>query len=247
MERMADVLVIDRRFQSWDGVAHGGYVAGLVGSRVGPAAEVTLRQAAPFDVPLSIAGNGDGQIALMEGDAVLARGEAADSSVELPDSVSFDEAAKLEWNHDTLTEHPTPHCFCCGYDRAKGDGLRVFPAPVPGRPLGQVVAPWVPDPAFAGPDGAVRPEYVWAALDCPGFWGMALSIAHMPNVITIRLAASLHAEVRAEEPHVVMGWPISHHGRKFLCGSAIFGPDGDLTAVGRATWLQVRQLPDTSA
>jgi hypothetical protein len=241
---MSDVVSIDPRFHSWDGVAHGGYVAGLVGGRVGPGAEVTLRQAAPFQTPLAIEGNGDGQLELTQDGEVIARAASADTHVELPEPVSFETAAKLEWNHDTLNEHPTPHCFCCGYERAKGDGLRVFPAPIPGRKLGQVVAPWVPDPAFADGDGALRPEFVWAALDCPGFWGMALSISHMPNVITIRLAASLMAPVMAEERHVVMGWPISHRGRKFLCGSAIFGPKGDVRAVGRATWLKVNTLPE---
>ncbi|MFN2589495.1 MAG: hypothetical protein ABR518_01840, partial [Actinomycetota bacterium] len=83
--------------------------------------------------------------------------------------------------------------------------------------------------------------------DCPGFWGMALSISHMPSVITIRLAASVRGPVRADEAHVVIGWPISHRGRKFLCGSAIFGRDGDMRAVGRATWLRVNTLPDRSA
>ena len=247
MADMSDVVVIDPRFHSWDGVAHGGYVAGLVGGRVGTNAEVTLRQAAPFDVPLSIGGNGDGEIALTLEDAVIARGGPSEPNVDLPEPVSFKTATKLEWNHDTLNEHPTPHCFCCGYERAKGDGLRVFPAPIPGRPLGQVVAPWVPDAAFAGPDGALRPEFVWAALDCPGFWGMALSISHMPNVITIRLAATLNGTIKADVRHVVMGWPISHHGRKFLCGSAIFGPDGDVLAAGRATWLRVNALPDAGA
>ncbi|HEX9235844.1 MAG TPA: hypothetical protein VF972_06160, partial [Actinomycetota bacterium] len=69
---MAERVVIERRFQSWDGVAHGGYVAGLVGGRLGPASEVTLRQAAPFDVPLAIEQD-DGHVALTFDGGVIAR------------------------------------------------------------------------------------------------------------------------------------------------------------------------------
>jgi hypothetical protein len=243
MAGMPETVVIGRRYQSWEGVAHGGYVAGLAAARVGPECEVTLRHAAPFDQELRLEHGDDGQVEITDGDAVIVRGAPADVQVEPPPPVPFEEAASREWVHDTLTDHPTPDCFCCGYQRAEGDGLRVFPAPVPERELGQVAAGWIPAPAFAGDDRSLRTEFVWAALDCPGFWGMALSIGHMPNVITIRLGASLRGPVRPGEPHVVMGWPIAHRGRKFLCGSAIFGPDGTLRAAGRATWLAVRDLP----
>jgi hypothetical protein len=87
-------------------------------------------------------------------------------------------------------------------------------------------------------------QYVWAALDCPSFWGIVQSLPAMPNVVTIRLAGSLMRPVRAEEPHVVLGWPIEHRGRRMIGGSAIFGPEGDLLAASRVTWLEVRGLPD---
>jgi hypothetical protein len=240
---MPERVVIGSRFESWDGIAHGGYVSGVAASWVGPDCEVTLRQAAPFDQELTVERGEDGEVELRDGAAVVARGAPADVRIQVPEPIPFQEAISRKWSHDKLTDHPTPNCFCCGYERAEGDGLRVFPAPIPERELGQVAAAWVPDPAFAGDDGCLRTEFVWAALDCPGFWGMALSIGHMPNVITIRLAASVRGVVRPGEPHVVMGWPIEHRGRKFLCGSAIFGPDDDLLASGRATWLAVRELP----
>jgi hypothetical protein len=58
-----------------------------------------------------------------------------------------------------------PDCFVCGTVRQPGDGLRIFPGPVPGRRLW--AAPWTPDSSVAGTDGRVRPEVAWAALDCP--------------------------------------------------------------------------------
>jgi hypothetical protein len=43
---------------------------------------------------------------------------------------------------------------------------------------------------------------------------------------------------------VVLGWPIEHGRRRMIGGSAIFGPDGDLLAASRVTWLEVRDLPE---
>ncbi|HJP64771.1 MAG TPA: hypothetical protein VKA30_00545 [Actinomycetota bacterium] len=240
---MSDVVVIDRRYASWEGTAHGGYVAGLAASRVGPNCEVSLRSAAPFDRDLSVEHGPDGQVELRDGPTVVVRGAPADVRIDVPALVPYEEAASHVWDLDKLNDHPTPYCFCCGHEREEGDGLRVFPAPIKGRSLGHVAAPWVPHPTFANGDGSLRTEFVWTALDCPGFWGMALFLGHMPNVITIRLASFIEGPVRAGERHVVLGWPIEHRGRKYVCGSAIYGPSGDLLAAGRATWLAVRDVP----
>lgn len=240
---MSERVVVERRYESWEGTAHGGYVAGLAAARVGPACEVTLRSAAPFGRPLAVERGPDGQVELRDADTVVVRGAPAQVRMDVPAPIPYDEAASHVWDHDSLTDHPTPNCFCCGYDRAEGDGLRVFPAPVEGSELGHVAAPWIPHPAFAGEDGCVRTEFVWAALDCPGFWGMALFLGHMPNVITIRLASFIDGPVRTGERHIVLGWPIQHRGRKYLCGSAIYDANGDLLAAGRATWLAVRDVP----
>ncbi len=75
-----------------------------------------------------------------------------------------------------LRSHPFPGCFACGTDRAEGDGLRIFPGPVPGR-ADTVASLWVPHTSLA-----VRGDVVdrgvervgvpttWAALDCVGGW-----------------------------------------------------------------------------
>ncbi len=62
------------------------------------------------------------------------------------------------------TDPVFPDCFVCGMGRGPGDGLRIFPGPLAGRPFW--AAPWTPDPSVTGAGGRVRPEVVWAALDC---------------------------------------------------------------------------------
>jgi acyl-coenzyme A thioesterase PaaI-like protein len=239
---MPEVLSIDRRFHSWEGVAHGGYVAGQLARRVGPACEVSLRQAVPFDTPMRLSQDSRGRITLGADGTVMARAEAADVRVEVPAPVCFAEAAATAWNHVSIPVHPTPTCFCCGYERVDGDGLRIWPGSLPGRDT--VAAAWIPHPSFAGDHGTLDLTYVWAALDCPSFWGIVQNLQGMPNVVTIRMAGSILGPVRVERPHVVLGWPIEHGRRRMIGGSAIFGPDGDLLAASRVTWLEVRDLPE---
>jgi hypothetical protein len=243
MPHMPEVLTIDRKFHSWEGVAHGGYVAGHLARQAGPSCEVTLRQTVPFDTQMRLSEDGRGRVTLGADGTVLVRADPAPVHVEVPAPVTFAEASATAWKHASIPLHPTPTCFCCGYDRDEGDGLRIWPGSLAGRKT--VAAAWIPHPSFAGEDGDLAIQYVWAALDCPSFWGIVQSLPAMPNVVTIRLAGSVMGPVRVNEPHVVLGWPIEHRGRRMIGGSAIFGPDGTLLAASRVTWLEVRDLPDT--
>jgi hypothetical protein len=238
---MSDVIVIDRRFHSWPTIAHGGYVAGHLAARIDGAAEITLRGAVPFDRALTIERAENGGVVLCDDGRLLVRAVPKDLVVDVPAPATFEEAEGASWTHHAIPKHPTPTCFCCGYERAEGDALRIWPGSLAGRD--EVAAAWTPHRAFAAEDGSLSREFIWAALDCPSFWGIVQSLHAMPNVVTIRLAGQVLAPIRCGEPHVVMGWAISHKGRQMLCGSAIFGPSGDLRAVGRATWLRVRALP----
>ena len=51
-----------------------------------------------------------------------------------------------------------------------GRRARDLPGPLPGRHL--VAAPWAPDPTLFDKGGTVRPEFVWAALDCPSSFAL---------------------------------------------------------------------------
>ena len=56
-------------------------------------------------------------------------------------------------------DSPFPNCFVCGHARSE-DGLHIHAGPVDGRDVH--AAPWTVAPETVGP------EFVWAALDCPG-------------------------------------------------------------------------------
>jgi hypothetical protein len=102
-------------------------------------------------------------------------------------------------------------------------------------------ATWTPADELAE-DGAVRPRFVWAALDCPTSVPVtndATDPDYKPIVLA-RLAARRLADVEAARPHVIVSWPIAVDGRKRHAGSAIFTADGELRAYARALWIELR-------
>jgi hypothetical protein len=137
-----------------------------------------------------------------------------------------------------------PGCFVCGMSRRPGDGLRIFPGPVAGRALW--AAPWTPDSSVTDAGGRVRPEVVWAALDCPG--GIAaVGAAALDQDIAIllgQMTASLATRPVSGQACRVIGWPGERDGRKLTAGSALLGPGGEVLATARTLWLTVpRPVP----
>lgn len=241
MTTTARTITVDPRYCGPPGTGNGGYVAGLLAAGLGGTGEVTLRRPAPLGVPMTISPGADGLLSLGNGTAVVATiAPVGPLEVSLPAPVSVGDAraaAARSRLRQRPQEHPFPGCFVCGPDRP--DGLDILPGPVPGRDLAAAV--WSPDPALAGLDGAVRPEFVWAALDCPG--GIA-AIGDGPPAgppwVLGRFAVTRDLPVRPAQPHVVLGWRIEHAGRKLLAGSAVLTPDGAVAAYARATWIQLR-------
>ena len=230
-----DTVSISARFCGPAGAANGGYLAGLLAARLGGEAEVTLRRAVPLERPMAVEARGADGLVLRDGDAVLV--EAMRTSVDLTPTapVSLAEAEAGAGRFPRFVEHPIPRCFVCGPERAAGDGLRIFPGPVEGRDV--VAAPWTPDASLAGPDGATRPEFIWAALDCTG----AFAVNEPPRGLALlgRLGARIVGRVPVGEACVVVGWSLGADGRKLNAGTAIYSPRGDLCAAARATWILV--------
>ena len=125
-----------------------------------------------------------------------------------------------------------------GPHRQPGDGLRILPGPVTGRDLSADV--WYPDESLAGPDGYLRPEFVWAALDCPGAIGAIGEAPGAPAYLLGRFSARQTGPVKTGEPYVVVGWRLGEDGRKLLAGSALFTAAGQVAALARATWIRLK-------
>jgi hypothetical protein len=101
-----------------------------------------------------------------------------------------------------------------------------------------VAAPWTPAEEFALADGTVRPAIGWAALDCPGYFGL-----QRPGLAAV--LGTLHAVILdpiwTGEEHIVIGWRGPVQGRKHHAGSAIFSADGELLAKADALWIELKE------
>lgn len=227
-------IVVDPRFCGPPGCGNGGYVCGRVAEgRAGPY-EVKLLAPAPVGRPLRLTVEG-GRAELADGGAPVAAGGPCALELDVPAPVGPEAAAEAASRYAGFARHPFPGCFVCGPQRAAGDGLRVFAGPVAGRE-GVVAAPWTPDAGLADADGRVRTEFVWAALDCPGYF--AVEPRSGPAVLG-RLCAEVLARPRAGERTVVMGWRLGGEGRKHGAGTALFGETGALLARARAVWVAI--------
>lgn len=182
-----------------------------------------------------------GSVRIHDGPTLIAEATCSPGGLarQIPGPVSVAEARAVAGRAHYFTDPLFPGCFVCGMDRRPGDGLRIFPGPLAGRPLW--AAPWTPGPSVTGAGQRVWPEVVWAALDCPS--GIAAAetadLAQDTAVLLGRMTASLAALPTAGDQYVVIAWPDGRDGRKLTAGSALLGPGGQVLAAARAVWLTV--------
>jgi hypothetical protein len=236
---VAEAIVIPERFRGPPDSGNGGYTCGCVGVLVGNPAEVSLRTPPPLERELAVE-RVEGAVSARDGDRVVAEGRPVGIELDLPQPVGIEDARRASesgyrrWSQG----HPFPTCVVCGPDREPLDGFRIFPGPLDGGEL--YAAPWTPDASLAAPDGLVRPECVWAALDCPTSAPVALFGESRPIVLA-QLAVSIDRPVAAGEPHVLVSWKLGVDGRKRRGAAALLSRHGETLARSRALWIELRR------
>jgi hypothetical protein len=226
-------MIIDRRYNGPAGSGNGGYTCGMVAAAfdlpAGQVCQVTLRLPPPLDTPLRPERTAD-RLAVYAGDRLIA--EAVPIAMaqlgEPPAPATYEQAAAATESYAGFAEHPFPSCYVCGPRRDEGDGLRIFPGPLPG---GGTAALWrVPQ--------QVSQPTVWAALDCPGGWAI-IAGAGRPYVLG-RMAAQLYSVPPPASDCVVVGEVIGTEGRKAQVRSAVYTRDGGRPlGYARATWIAI--------
>ena len=233
---MSETLVIDPRYNGPPGSGHGGYVSGLLAGLLGAnPAEVTLRLPPPLGRPLTVEREAGG-VQVYDGEAMVAEALPAEFEIDVPAPVTFGEADEASAGYPGWKQHPFPTCLVCGPKRHPEDGFRIF-----GGPVGEgdmMAAAWHPPAWAAGEQGLIRPEFVWAALDCPAGWSLHVEMPGRHAVLG-RLAVRLIEPATAGARHVIMSWPLGFEGRKGYAGSALFTEAGVLSAVARSTWIRI--------
>jgi hypothetical protein len=229
----ATTIYVDARFNGPPHSGNGGYAAGLIAGAAGANVSVRLLQAVPLNRPLSVAERSSERWEVRDGEHLIATAARTSTQTDVPLPPSYLEALEASKHYAGFSQHIFASCFVCGTARQRDDGLRIFPGFVPGT--GVVAAPWMPGATLDDGTGKVRPEFIWAALDCPGYFASF-------NTGTLALLGelSVHIDrlVHLEEPCVVIGWRILLEGRKCRAGTALFDEDGERCALGVATWVE---------
>ena len=215
--------MIGARFNGPDGSANGGYTCGRIAALLGGGAEVTLRSPPPLERALTVEHDGDG-LQVLDGETLVAEAVPGLVEIDVPDPPSWAEAKRAAARYPGFAEHAFPRCFVCGPDRDPGDGLRIFAGPLGD---GRFSATWSLT--------EVRPELVWAALDCPG--AIAVGFPARGETLLGRFAATIDELPDPAERCVVLAWPLREEGRKLFAATALFGEDGRPLAKAQATWI----------
>lgn len=236
-------VTVDARFCGPPGCANGGYLAGLMANHAPGRVRIRLERPIPLQVPLELTAAEGGDLQLTHGGTVLARAlPAADFALEVPEAPSYLAALEASRHFAGFTNHLYPGCFVCGTGRARGDGLRIFAGKW--GTAHQVAAPWVADATLSDGDGKVRPEFISAALDCPGAFA---ACDDMGQMLLGEFTARIDRRVHVDEPCVILGWRIAARGRKFEVGTALFDQGGELCARARGVWIELRPISSPGA
>jgi hypothetical protein len=226
-------ICIQHRFHGPPYCGNGGYSAGSVAEALGSSdCTVTLHRPLPLDRPLELRTRADGT-ELFDGEEMLASAVPERLDLDVPAPPALAEARAAEERFVGHSRHHFPTCFVCGTQREPGEALRIFPGDI-GR---QVAATWTPAADLADSDGSVRPVFLWAALDCPGYFSVEQSAG---KALLGRITGRIEQPAPVGQPLIVTAWEISSAGRKHQVGTALHDAGGGLVASARSTWITIR-------
>lgn len=197
----------------------------------GSGCQVMLRKPPPLDRDLELRFDG-GSRSLWDRDELVASAQPAIINVEPPPPPDLNAATAASARFAGYTDHVFPGCFVCGPERMAGDGLRIFAGPLG---LTMVAATWEPSLDLFDDHGVLRTRFIWAALDCPGYF--AVQDRAGPAVLG-RFAVHVEHWPSCDTPLVVTGWPISSDGRKHHAATALYANDR-VVAFGHAIWVSL--------
>jgi hypothetical protein len=226
-------LTIARRFRGPPTSANGGYFAGMVAAAAAQTVAVRLLSPPPLDTAFALETEADGALRVLHDAQAIAEARPAVLALQPARRPGYLEAVEASRAYAGFRYHRFPDCFVCGTNRVRGDGLRIFAGPMP--ELGIVAAPWVPDVSLDRGDGKVLPQHMSAALDCPGYYAVALADQMM---LLGEFTAHLDRLVHVGEACTVIGWKIASSGRKHEAGTALFDGKGELCGRARALWIE---------
>lgn len=225
------------RFKGPPHSGNGGYSSGLLAKNLEGDAKVMLLSPPPLNVPLTIEFNVE-QARLLNGEQLVGAAEVTELVLDVPECPEFETINADLAGYKSPEEHVQPLCFVCGPARDKGDGLRIFSRPTSNsrRNQKQVASLWRPDQSLADQSGLVAEEFIWAALDCPGYFAHGEPFKEM---LLGTITASIKRRPEVGEMLISLGWQIAVDGRKHFSGTALFSKDKALCATSKQVWIEL--------
>jgi len=214
-------LQIAAKYNGPPNSGNGGYSCGVLAAHVEGAARVRLFIPPPLDTPLQISRTNNDQVDLRDGETLVGSAWPATLDLDIPPAPTLEQAREASTRYAAREKHNFPTCYVCGPAR-QGDGLCLFPGPVNDWQL--LACTWHPREDSLDQQGNIRPEIVWSALDCPGYF--AAQGSSLRNSVLGQLTAEIYREIAGQQELVVYCWPLSREGRKSEGGTAIASADG---------------------
>lgn len=236
---MSESVTISARFNGPLESGNGGYSAGALAAFLEGSVEVRLRRPVPLDTALVVSREDDGRVLARDGEDLVAEARPVpDFALDVPEPVGVEVARAGSAGYRGQADGPFSNCFVCS--RTREDTLGVHPGPVEGREL--VATPWMPPQWADDGSGYVRPEIVWAVLDCPTYFAAYVNHPEpLPPALMARLTGRLDASLPVGEEHVVIAWPLEADGRKHHAGVALVSAAGEVLARAQALLIEPRQ------
>jgi len=226
-------VTVPARFCGPPDSGNGGYTCGLVAKEMGGVVECTLRSPVPLETSLDLERLQSGGV-LRHGDKVIVEATSTTIDVAPPDPIDLEPAtAAMKSSFALDARHPFPTCFVCGPKRKAHDGLEIFPAAIHEN---LYAATWLPAAEFGDNQQFLRPEFLWAALDCPTGFASGFPVAG--KLVTGRLAVKQLQPIKVGERCLLLSWPLGVEGRKHFSAACLYQNEKPC-AVARATWIRL--------
>ena len=233
---MTSGIIIPSRFNGPPNSGNGGYSCGVLAAFIDGPARVRLHVPPPLDTPMVVTENDEGGMSMYAGDTRVGSAFQAPFELEVPPAPSLEAARDASTRYPCYEGHVFPTCFVCGPGRPGHDGLGLYAGPV--HDWRVLASPWEPGEDLLDSHGMVRPEIVWSALDCPGYF--ACMGENIRPAVLGELQAHLVSAIAGRQELVVYAWPLGEDGRKLYAGSAVATASGDVLAYARSTWILLK-------
>lgn len=229
-------ISIPSRYNGPPESGNGGYSCGVLAILLEGAARVRLLSPPPLDTAMAVSCHEDGHLEMHNGDTLVAAAYPAELDLDVPPAPTLEQAREASKAYLCYENHAYPRCYVCGPERSAEDGLCLFPGPVNDWDL--LACPWTPSADTLDDDGNVRPEIIWSALDCPGYFAAAGQ--DLPLTLLGELTGEIRAKVPGDRPLVVYSWPLGREGRKSWGATAIANQEGELLALSQSLWITLK-------